>query len=88
MTISHDFIGRGWGSPARISRAGAVLLIGDGEELDAAIRTILSTRPGERVMRPDFGCAIWSLVFDPLTIGVLGLIDGPTGGLDPTSLDS
>ncbi len=35
----------------------------------AAIRqsiwTILSTAPGERVMRPDFGCGIHDMVFGP-----------------------
>jgi len=38
-------------------------------EEDAAIRQsvllLLSTRPGERVMRPDYGCAIHSLAFSP-----------------------
>jgi phage baseplate assembly protein W len=70
-----DFIGSGWGFPAAISRAGSVRLVSGTEELDASIRMILSTVPGERVMRPDFGCAIWSLVFAPLTASTLGLIE-------------
>ncbi|MFC6016056.1 GPW/gp25 family protein [Plantactinospora solaniradicis] len=73
--MSGDFIGRGWGFPATISRSGAVRLVGGAEEIDAAIRMILSTVPGERVMRPEFGCAIWDLVFAPLTAGTLGLIE-------------
>jgi phage baseplate assembly protein W len=70
-----DFIGSGWGFPAAVSRAGSVRLVNGTEELDASIRMILSTIPGERVMRPDFGCAMWSLVFAPLTAGTLGLIE-------------
>jgi uncharacterized protein len=70
-----DFIGSGWGFPAAISRAGSVRLVSGTEELDASIRMILSTVPGERVMRPDFGCAMWSLVFSPLTADALGMIE-------------
>ena len=33
------------------------------QELDEAIRLILGTAPGERPMRPDFGCGIHDLVF-------------------------
>jgi phage baseplate assembly protein W len=75
MNGRGDFIGSGWGFPAAISRAGSVRLVSGVEELDASIRMILSTVPGERVMRPDFGCAMWELVFAPLTAGTVGLIE-------------
>lgn len=75
MTGTGDFVGSGWGFPASISRAGGVRLVSGTEELDAAIRMILSTVPGERVMRPEFGCAMWSHVFSPLTATTLGLIE-------------
>ncbi|MFI5891576.1 GPW/gp25 family protein [Actinoplanes sp. NPDC051513] len=72
---SDDFIGNGWAFPAAINRNGSVRLVTGTEEVDAAIRMILSTVPGERVMRPDFGCAMWQLLFAPLTSGTLGLIE-------------
>jgi uncharacterized protein len=70
-----DFIGSGWGFPTTISRAGSVRLVSGVDEIDAAIRLILSTVPGERVMRPDFGCSMWTLVFAPLTSATLGLVE-------------
>lgn len=70
-----DFIGNGWAFPAAINRNGAVRLVTGVEELDAAIRMILSTVPGERVMRPEFGCAMWEMLFAPLTAGTIGLIE-------------
>ncbi|BCB76382.1 GPW/gp25 family protein [Phytohabitans flavus] len=70
-----DFIGSGWAFPAAITRTGSVRLVTGVEELDASIRMILSTVPGERVMRPDFGCAIWELLFAPINAGTLGLIE-------------
>ena len=72
---NDDFIGTGWAFPAAISRNGAVRLVTGVEEIDAAIRMILSTVPGERVMRPDFGCAMWEMLFAPLTATTLGLIE-------------
>ena len=72
---SDDFIGNGWAFPAAINRNGSVRLVTGTEEVDAAIRMILSTVPGERVMRPDFGCAMWQMLFAPLTSGTLGLIE-------------
>jgi hypothetical protein len=35
---------------------------------------ILSTAPGERLMRPMFGCAIWNLLFEPINANTLGLM--------------
>ena len=70
-----DFIGAGWSFPTSITPAGTVRLITGAEEIDAAIRMILSTIPGERVMRPEFGCRMWSLIFAPLTAGTLGQIE-------------
>jgi phage baseplate assembly protein W len=70
-----DFIGSGWAFPAAISRTGSVRLVGGVEEIDASIRMILSTVPGERVMRPEFGCSMWDQLFAPLTPGTLGLIE-------------
>jgi uncharacterized protein len=71
----EDFIGNGWAFPAAISRNGTVRLVGGVEEIDAAIRMILSTVPGERVMRPEFGCAMWEMLFAPLSAGTIGLIE-------------
>lgn len=73
--MGTDFVGSGWGFPTAISRTGSVRLLSGADEIDAAIRLILATVPGERVMRPDFGCAMWELIFAPLTAGTLGLIE-------------
>ena len=33
------------------------------------VRVVLSTRPGEQLMRPDFGAGVESLLFEPNTVG-------------------
>lgn len=74
-THTADLIGSGWAFPGQITPGGSVRLVDGGEEIDAALRMILTTAPGERVMRPDFGCAMWEQVFAPVNPNTLGLIE-------------
>lgn len=74
-----DFIGSGWAFPPRLSPGGGVALVSGVEEIEGALRMILSTAPGERLMRPDFGCAAWDHVFDPVNGATIGLIEQAVG---------
>jgi uncharacterized protein len=57
-----DFLGSGWNFPVS-GQAGRVLMAEDERSISQAIWIILATAPGERMMRPDFGCGIHDLVF-------------------------
>ena len=58
------FLGLGWNFPITTDDRHRVALASSGEEsVRQSIWTILSTAPGERVMRPDFGCGLQDLVF-------------------------
>jgi uncharacterized protein len=61
--MPSEFIGRGWAFPLRTDPTGSIALVGDSQDLEKAIRLILGTAPGERPMRPEFGCAIHDEVF-------------------------
>jgi phage baseplate assembly protein W len=74
MSASGDFVGRGWAFPLGVGPRGGIALVTGGDEIDASLRVILSTAPGERVMRPDFGCRIWDLLFSPVEPNSLGLM--------------
>jgi phage baseplate assembly protein W len=58
-----DFLGRGWAFPVTVDGAGRIAMTGADELVRQSIRSILSTSPGERVMRPGFGCGLQDLVF-------------------------
>src|SRR5262245_12483308 len=59
-----DFLGRGWAMPVALDpRTGRVAETEYEEDIRQSIRIIIETVPGERVMRPDFGCGIHELVF-------------------------
>jgi phage baseplate assembly protein W len=63
-----DFLGRGWSFP--VDGQNGHLVMADSEEsIRQAIWIILATAPGERMMRPDFGCGIHELVFAVNDIG-------------------
>lgn len=75
MNDVSDFIGRGWSFPVRFTARGGIALTSGTEEVDAALRMILSTAQGERVMRPEFGCRIWDLLFHPLDANTIGQME-------------
>lgn len=58
----------------RVDNTGSIAMTSGTLGLDDAIRVVLMTAPGERLMRPQFGCRIWDLVFEPITANLLGLI--------------
>ncbi len=58
-------VGRGWAFPPRLSDRNHMSLVGDDVDIKRSIYIIINTFPGERVMRPDFGCEIHSLIFWP-----------------------
>jgi phage baseplate assembly protein W len=70
----ESFIGRGFAWPMHVDHTGSIALTNGAGDLDQSIRVILMTAPGERVMRPQFGCRIWDLLFEPVTANLLGLI--------------
>ncbi|WP_406412236.1 GPW/gp25 family protein [Streptomyces halstedii] len=63
--MSGHFIGRGWGFPLRVGPTGGIGMVERDREIEEAIRLVLGTAPGERPMRPEFGCGIHDYVFAP-----------------------
>lgn len=72
MTIDK-LIGRGWSFPVGVDARGGISVSLMHGEIEESIAIIIGTSPGERVMRPEFGCRIHELVFapnDPSTYGL------------------
>jgi uncharacterized protein len=72
--MSEYFVGRGIAYPMRVSPSGGIALSSRDEEIAESMRLILGTSPGERPMRPDFGCPIHEHVFAPADATTTGLI--------------
>ena len=67
-----EFVGSGWAFPLRTDPTGRVALVSGTEEVEQSIRLILMTAPGERPMRPEFGCAVHDYVFAPADASTAG----------------
>lgn len=64
MEAEQDFLGKGIKFP--LTTKDKLVVTSSGEELiEESVWMILGTSKGERVMRPDFGCNIFELVFAP-----------------------
>lgn len=72
--MAADIIGRGWAFPIQPDNEGRLRFLGGEEKIRQSIWLILSTAPGESPLRPEFGCGIHDLVFEPNTAALRGLV--------------
>lgn len=68
LNRNTDHLGQGWSFPPTFDRTvAAVELVGAEEDIYQSLQVLLSTRLGERVMQPNYGCNLQDLVFEPLS---------------------
>ncbi len=73
--ISKSFLGTGWGFPPSFSKVDAtVAMTSDVEDIERSLHILLSTRRGERVMQPTYGCNLDVLLFEPITLTLITFI--------------
>lgn len=70
-----DIIGAGWAFPVRTDIRGRIAMVRGEDTIERAIRLILQTIKGERVMRPEFGSDLHLLVFAENSPTTAGLAD-------------
>jgi|SRR5947209_238748 len=81
--MSKPFLGVGWSFPLAVvrqddadsARAGQLRIAEYEESVRQSIWLILGTAKGERVMRPEFGCGIYDLVFETNSASTAGRIE-------------
>lgn len=75
MEQQKSFLGTGWAFPVAFDyELGTVNLASEVQDIEQSLTILLNTRPGERVMRPDYGCALDDLIFEPVDEGILTYI--------------
>jgi uncharacterized protein len=73
--MAKPFLGVGTAFPPQLDPATKGFVRAEYEEsVRQSILLILGTAPGERLMRPEFGCGIHDLVFENLSFGTLGRV--------------
>jgi phage baseplate assembly protein W len=76
MRPDNSFVGTGWSWPVEADATGMIALASGTTELEQAIYLVLATSPGERPMRPEFGCRLQEFVFAPADATTAALIAG------------
>ncbi len=71
---NKSFLGNGLNFPLRVDALGSLELVSADRDIQQSIGIILGTRPGERVMRPEFGCQVHDLIFEPRDAILVGKI--------------
>jgi uncharacterized protein len=74
MAQAADFLGIGLGFPVAPAPDGELELVVAEDDIRQALRLILETEHGERVMRPTFGAGLRSFMFEPLSAGTMTLV--------------
>jgi phage baseplate assembly protein W len=75
--MAREFLGRGWSFPVRLDGNGQIAaspVESPEDKVRQSVEIILRTAPGERMMRPDFGCGIHNLVFDSINDDLLSQV--------------
>ncbi len=67
MDLEKTFLGTGWSFPPSFDRKlKSVELVSDKTDIDQSLEILLSTKLGERVMLPKYGCDLSDLVFESM----------------------
>jgi phage baseplate assembly protein W len=73
------YLGKGWSFPIAPGARKALDLVQGPDKVKQSIRIILDTEPGERIMRPTFGCALRRYLMKPNTIATRSLMSSDVG---------
>lgn len=59
-----SFLGTGWSFPPTFARSiHGVVMVSDQHDIRESLWILFSTALGERIMLPQYGCALWRMVF-------------------------
>ena len=77
MSTKNTFLGRGWSFPPTFEKElKAIEMVEDQVDIEQSLKLILSTRPGERLTNPKFGCQLHEFVFEPLIGSTIARMKG------------
>jgi hypothetical protein len=75
MLADSSFLGTGWSFPPAFRRGGAdVEMAAGSEDIHQSLQILLSTRLGERVLQPEFGCDLTDILFEEIDQGLVNTL--------------
>ncbi|MCT4639737.1 MAG: GPW/gp25 family protein [Bacteroidales bacterium] len=71
-----SFLGTGWAFPPSFKKEGEqTAMVSNEEDIKQSLIILLSTKPGERVHRPEYGCGIHKMVFEVVNTTTLTIME-------------
>ncbi|GAB5419074.1 MAG: GPW/gp25 family protein [Crocinitomicaceae bacterium] len=75
MAQNNAFLGRGWSFPPTFEKSREeVNMVSEEQDIHESIEIILSTKLGERIMKPKFGCNLDDLLFSSIDLSLITYI--------------
>jgi phage baseplate assembly protein W len=72
MELDRAFLGRGWSFPPEFDKAAKqVKMLEEEKDIESSLEILLSTKLGERVMQPTYGCNLDDMVFESMNLTML-----------------
>ncbi len=67
--MEKSFLGRGWSFPPEFNRESrSVKMLENEDDIKSSLHILLTTKLGERIMVPEYGCNLDELMFNPLNL--------------------
>lgn len=68
MKNEKAFLGTGWSFPPEFNiKTKSLVMLSNEEDIESSLEILLSTKLGERIMQPKYGCNMDDLLFTPLS---------------------
>ncbi|MEP6846707.1 MAG: GPW/gp25 family protein [Panacibacter sp.] len=72
---NKSFLGTGWAFPPTFTvNPCTVEMVSAEEDIKQSLQILLSTRHGERVMQPEYGCNLDVLLFEPINTSLITFV--------------
>jgi phage baseplate assembly protein W len=70
-----SFLGTGWAFPPTFTKNPCqVEMVSDEVDIEQSLKILLSTRHGERIMQPEYGCNLDVLLFEPINTSLITFV--------------
>lgn len=77
MKHKKTFLGIGWKFPPTFDKtSGSIMLVSEEEDIRESLFILLSTKPGERTMLPEYGCDLNKMIFESIDSSLITEMKG------------
>ena len=72
----QTFLGTGWNFPPTFRQDfNSVEMVSDLEDIKSSLDILFSTKVGERIMQPRYGCDLEPFIFEPLNVATATMLE-------------